>query len=82
MQKITACLPQIGVAALNGAMCWGINQLPGKTDLKESNLNIPTEMFVGITIVTFILIGILSSRSISSSTPAGYLLTNLIHYVS
>ncbi len=65
MQKLQASLPNIFLAAFNAVMCWGINQLWSKSDL-----NIDTNIFLGIVIGAVILIGFLSSQSTSSSAAA------------
>lgn len=62
MRKLIASLPNITVTALNGLMCWGINQLWDKGDL-----GLDTNPFLGLTIVSIILIGILSNQSSNSS---------------
>ncbi len=58
MQKLIACLPALATTALNGLMCWGINQMPGKSDLP-----IPQEAFFWVTVGSVAGIAFFSTQS-------------------
>ncbi|MFO7144183.1 signal transduction protein [Arthrospira sp. PCC 8006] len=63
MRKLSASLPSLMTTALNGVMCWGINQLPGKSDLP-----IPEQLFFGLTVFSMVGIGFCSTQSSNSQT--------------
>lgn len=63
MRKLIASLPTLMTTALNGLMCWGINQLPGKSDLP-----IPQELFFWLTISSVVGIAFFSTQSSGSQT--------------
>ncbi|OAB57457.1 signal transduction protein [Phormidium willei BDU 130791] len=63
MKKLSASLTSLITTTLNGVMCWGINQLPGKSELP-----IGQELFFGITVFCMVGIGFCSTQSGSSQT--------------
>ncbi|HAO11019.1 MAG TPA: signal transduction protein [Planktothrix sp. UBA8407] len=63
MQKLIACLPILATTALNGLMCWGINQMPGK-----SNLPIPLSQEVVFWLTVGSVVGIAFFSTQSSGT--------------
>ncbi|MEX6775244.1 NACHT domain-containing protein [Limnospira fusiformis] len=63
MKKLSASLTSLITTTLNGVMCWGINQLPGKSELP-----IAQELFFGITVFCMVGLGFCSTQSGSSQT--------------
>lgn len=65
MRKIIPSLPVLMTTTLNGIMCWGINQLPGKSDL-----GVPSEIIIGLTICSVLGIVFFSSQPSESQKNA------------
>lgn len=61
MRKLIASLPTLMIPTLNGVMCWGINQLPGKSDL-----GIPPQVIFLLTVGSVVGIAFFSAQSSGS----------------